>query len=1123
MSVISELGSMLDLLRTRELDAVAIRPFAGRFRGRDAEIARRYGVRRAMSGLLWHEVDVVAGETLCLPSRETDFTLAARLPLHWARSYASGQTAAGILGAGWRVRWEVTLRQSGDRLVYTDEHGRAIDVPCPQRGARVTVLSERLNLACLSDGTMVVADLTPSWRVFDKFDADGVARLRYIEEIGGERIGCIWEPDGRLARLGGTSGHELLMHYDGDGARLTAIESVGAGPRGILARYGYDDDGLLARVEDRCGAITRGYAYRDGRMVEQTGALGGVTRYAWETDGARARLAERSTETGARERFGYDAASRTTDVTDVFGNTARWRHDARGCVIGCHDFDGRAYAFQYGRSRWPVALELPGGRRIELALDNLARVVRETDSRGQWRQTNYAFGTLEPQVVKLASGEGWTWERNERLQVTQYQTPDGGGEIGYDERGWVVRHADARAGTVRLERDAAGRVTRQIDAQGHSLSFTYGPDGHVAEIRDALDAVTRFECNALGWPGHVIRPDGGCERHGWNALGQRTSCVGADGQTRTWERDARGRVVREINEEGHAIEHEYDAHGRRVRTTSGNGAVQTFEYDAAGRLAHTVDENGVARAYTYTDGGAVATLAASAGGEVRRETFGYDGHGRLVARETAHSHYRYGYTAAGRLESAARTPTAQGEALGIVASTVRFTYDERGRIESEEGAHGKLRYAHDGDGRLIGVLLPQEQTLQVTRDDDGAVTLIGFDGQLVAEFGRDAMKRETVCLQGDLLTYIGYDAVGAPVWWRAVLHSETAGRELTSGDLRIWRAASYGPGGKVVQTSDHRHGETYLDHDRSGNLLRRVADDIGIERFSWDGSGTLVDPLHTVDGPVLRGHHRLPGHAGWQYDYDAWGRVIGKSGNRDAQTLDWDAEGHLLAVRARGRRVRYEYDALGRCVARTVEAERAPGQTRQPAPPRTVRLVWQDDIMIQQIEADRVRTCLYRPTGTGYVGEVPLALIDQTLDAAGKPASTRMFHYQADVAGTAVALTDAAGAQVWSARYTALGRLLAQDGEAGPDGQPLRLAGQFADDETGLHWHGRRVFDPDIGRYLSPERRDDGTNPYAYAPAPARAAPYPCAQAPDMADAHWRAAESARLHASIAPRHDKAR
>lgn len=1104
MTGTSSLRTALDSLRATELDALGNRLYVGRFHGADDEPATRHGVQRALSGLLWGEIDILAGDKLCLPERETDFALPGRLPIRWSRFYSSALTAEGVLGVGWRVSWEVTLKRSDDQLAYTDEYGRVIVVPCPAPGARVIVLSERLQVACLSDGTMVVADFTPRYRVFGKFDEQGLGRLKYIEDAGGERIGCIWSESGHLTKMRGTCGHELRMHYGGAGRRLTAIESVGDGPGGFLVQYHYDEGGQLAQVQDRMGATTRRFRYEAGRMVEDTGVLGAVTRYVWETTGGKARVVERSTDAGARDQFSYREGERASDVCDAFGSTAHWRYDSFGCVLAHRDFDGSAYAFEYGKTRWPVALTLPGDRRIVLARDNLSRIIRETGPAGQARQTTYAFGTLEPLMIRLEDGRAWRWMRNDRLQPIQYQPPSGETiRIEYDDKGEVVRHVDGNGGVTVLERDAAGRVVRKTDARGRRFDYTYDAGGNIASIRDALGAVTRVECNVLGWPLSVIRPDGRSERHGWNALGQRVAFTGADGQTRQWQRDGRGRVIREVDEEGHAIVHEYDAHGRRVRTTSGNGAVQTFEWDAVGRLRAMTDENGVTRAFAYTDHGAVAQATETAGPAMRGESFSYDKDGRLTGRQTRHSTYAYAYTALGQLESVTRTPTAEGEALGVVANSVRFEYGPNGRLLGEEAAHGKLRFGHDSAGNLGAVLLPQQQQLQLVRDNDGAVTLIGLNGRHIAQFHLDAMKRETLRLQGNLLTYMGRDELGEPLWWRAVLADETEHRELTPGDIRIWREVRYGPGGQVTQANDHLHGTSYFDYDRCGNLLRRVSDELGVERFSWDGSGNPIDATQAHWGQLKRADHRLAEHAGWRYEYDVWGQVTRKSGNRPALTLEWDAEGHLLAARQRDQVVRYQYDALGRCIVKTTESVPAPGRVLQAPAPRVTRFVWLHDQLIQELQGERVRTYVYCPAGAGHAGDVPLACIDQVLNDDGEPQDPEVLHFQTDAAGTAVGLTNETGTLVWSARYRVWGNLLMQEGRLPHFGQPLRLAGHYADEDTGLHWHGRRVYDPDVGRYLAPERGGlGGGNPYRHA-AGRRARMFACPApfAPDLPDA----------------------
>ncbi len=82
---------------------MATRPFVGRFHGHDAELAARYGVRRALSGLLWGDIDVLSGDKIRLPAHETDFTLPARLPLRWSRFY-SGALAGGRGAGRWLAR-----------------------------------------------------------------------------------------------------------------------------------------------------------------------------------------------------------------------------------------------------------------------------------------------------------------------------------------------------------------------------------------------------------------------------------------------------------------------------------------------------------------------------------------------------------------------------------------------------------------------------------------------------------------------------------------------------------------------------------------------------------------------------------------------------------------------------------------------------------------------------------------------------------------------------------------------------------------------------------------------------------------------------------------------------------
>jgi RHS repeat-associated protein len=1047
----------------------------------------RYRLRRALSGVLCHAVDATSGSKICLPADEVDFVLRGRLPLDWSRYYSSARAAVGLLGVGWRTRWEITLHNVGDGLVYVDEYGNTISVPFPERGTQVIAPSTQLHFAHLPDGRIVVADLTPHYRVFGDFDESGIARLKYIEDLHQQRVGCIWDGKGRLLRMRDTGGQELRMHYEtAVDARLTAIECVGGGPRGVLVQYGYSPNGELTEARNRIGAIVRRFAWQDGRIVEETGALGMTTRYAWRTIEGIARVVERATSEGARDRFAYDIDSRVSQVIDVFGRSASWQYDEHGQVRSHTDFDGRRYRFDYRDADAPTTIWLPGERVVHLEYDWLGRVTQETDPLGKTRVTQYAFASREPVSVTMSDGRMWMWARNRRLQPLHYQIP--GGEMTrfeYDANGFVARSTDALGVVTTYAHDKWGQLTRRTQADGGATHYERDASGCVVRATDALGAVTLIERDGLGRPVSVTRPDGQLERHVWNAAGQRISFVGPSGHGRHWYRDRRGNVLRAVDEEGHVIARQYDAHGRPVRIESGNGAVQTLEWGARHCLSIT-DADGVVRDFDYTDAGRIRRVTSKAGAQARSETFAYDAAGRLVERETQHNRYWYRYGARGGLEAISRTPTGEGELIGIGADEIRFEYDAGGRLIAEQGANGELRYTYNAIGCLVATLLPQGQEVRTRRFETGETAVVELDEREVARFWYDPMRRLIARTQGSLQAHVSYSPLGWPARWRSTMRDEPAAPATPSESNRqLWREVDYSRGDLLVRTAGPAEDPTWYDYDRRGCLLRRVSDQLGIEYFTWDAAGNLLDTPGGSWFPAIYADHRIRECRGYRYQYDEWGQLVHRSGRDHALSLEWDAEGRVIAAHRKGRTVRYQYDALGRRIAKRVEAG-SPRRSQTLEQDELTRYLWQGRRLIQEQRADALRTYLYQPAPARSTGFAPLACVDQTLASDGGIKDTRIYHYHTDGVGTAIALTEETGKVVWRAGYRAWGKLAAPEWErSGTVAQPLRYAGQYADEETALHHNGTRFYDPDAGRYISPDRTvDGGVSPYRYAPNP---------------------------------------
>ena len=128
-----------------------------------------------------------------------------------------------------------------------------------------------------------------------------------------------------------------------------------------------------------------------------------------------------------------------------------------------------------------------------------------------------------------------------------------------------------------------------------------------------------------------------------------------------------------------------------------------------------------------------------------------------------------------------------------------------------------------------------------------------------------------------------------------------------------------------------------------------------------------------------------------------------------------------------------------------------------------------------------------------------------------RPESTQRYAIHGDHLGTPQAITDGQQRVVWLARYDVFGRATAQGlprsevsahnrlgqgrswiGTAHASGSPdkpfefhLRFAGQYEDAETGWHYNWHRYYEPQTGRYLTPDPigLSGGDNAYGYANA----------------------------------------
>lgn len=194
-------------------------------------------VGEAISGLFSNPVDVTTGQKILLP--ETDFTLPGRLPVTCSRFYASHLETVGLLGRGWRLNWETSLREDDEHITLTGVQGRELCYPKTMLtpGHQIFDPKEQLYLSRLHDGRYVLHYTDRSYYVFGDFDSDGMAYLLFMETPHRQRI-VFGHEGGRLVRIASSSGHHLLLHRTQTPAGRGSHGSGGTTGRRISPRTG---------------------------------------------------------------------------------------------------------------------------------------------------------------------------------------------------------------------------------------------------------------------------------------------------------------------------------------------------------------------------------------------------------------------------------------------------------------------------------------------------------------------------------------------------------------------------------------------------------------------------------------------------------------------------------------------------------------------------------------------------------------------------------------------------------------------------------------------------------------------------------------------------------------------
>ncbi|WP_318840857.1 MULTISPECIES: RHS repeat-associated core domain-containing protein [Pseudomonas] len=1016
---------------------------------------------------------------------ELDFVLPGILPIDWQRFYNSRDDRTGSLfGAGWSVPYEVCVEvrphpDGGETLVYTDEQGRPIDMGSIPLGGAVFSAGEGLAVRRHLNGQLLIESDDGLYRLFEPSPSDAsLLRLVQLGDRNDNRIFIDYDEAGRLVRLRDT--FDLVqVELIRDRAQVVQIERLYPDHRReVLVSYGYDAAGSLAQVRDATGQVQRRFSYDSGRrMVEHQLPTGLRCFYEWAlVEGLEWRVVRHWTDEGDAYQFDYDLSAGLTRITDGLQRVSTRHWNTQHQITRYSDNLGQAWLFEWNDERQLLSATDPQGGRYEYSYDESGNLIGETDPLGRSDSTLWLEHWALPLVETDAADNSWQYRYDPRGNCIAETDPLGYvTRYRYDAHGQVVEIIDATAKSKKLRWNPFGQLVEHIDCSGYPTRFSYDERGYLQVITDALGERTQFSYDAQGRLLSTQLPDGRIEQYQRDISGQLLGYTDPAGHTTLYQHNRRGQVSQRTDAHGRQVQFGYDSYGRLQALINENGERYRFAWDAADRLAEQQDLDGSAKRYDYDPLDNITTVTAIAapfgnGLAVVPEAppapivhrLERDAVGRLVAKTTDDGRTEYSYDAVDQLTAVTFTDL-QGntQALG-------FAYDALGQLLGEQSAAGTLQHHYDELGNLIQTQLPDGRWLNRLYYGSGHLHQINLDGQVISDFERDRLHREVLRTQGQLSTRSEYDRSGR-------LRSRQ--RRLASQPSLMPAAAQkqfeYDPAdnliGKLDQQPAAQHRQL-LHYDATGRIIASQDSLHGQrETFAYDAAANLLDGPQAGAGLVV--HNKLLTYQDKRYRYDAFGRMIEKrSAKRGVQRFAYDAESRLVEVRNdNGSVVRMAYDPLGRRIEKTEHGSDG-------YPLGETRFTW-DGLRLLQ-EHKHSQTSLYVYEDESYE---PLARVDGT----GPLQKIRYYHN--DLNGLPEQLTEDDGHSVWQATYRVWGNTLEEVREPYYiEEQNLRFQGQYLDRETGLHFNTFRFYDPDVGRFTTPDPIGllGGFNLYQYTPNP---------------------------------------
>jgi len=771
-----------------------------------------------------------------------------------------------------------------------------------------------------------------------------------------------------------------------------------------------------------------------------------------------------------------------------------------------------------GKGSAVVGMTRPSGVTHTVQYDAIGRIT-QVNNTAQFK-TTFTYDAANRLVRTVSGGARWA-EAGIRPVVQSYRYDELGNLVETGRGGQIDTTRNINEETYRPQTrrafDIAGRLLWQAEALGILKHASYDTEGNLlgstVQTR-SFEQTERYRYDAFNHLVQVSDSTGSVRNVAYGKPRPATPSA-----FRIVKDDFGREVMVESRSHG-ALVRRYDSADRLIEQRSDKGDVQAWAYDLTGqRIRHAIQPKT---------------------GAAETTTWRYEKR-RLVEVNDPVQTERIRYNERG--QPASKTVTLK-LANGAEATTItRYSYTADGSLQSQSLPDGsKLLYERNGQGQVVAV---SQQTSPWTFFGWGKTTLVkDLERDLIGlrhvTYGNGIQGQWQRSKQGVLARVVYSQPEGRAANPSSVVAaSQAAVRQASLGSIlgkllppahaqTTPAAPNQLPGALGLPANPQALFDARLLYDGAGNVLLQKQQGQALrytQAYAYDRQSQLIVAQTASPSSTLKTTTAASDARVWRYHYDRNGNRVLAQENvpvtemgrtrkavydlaSNALTIPpdldreyvWNAQGQLIAIRQENRELaRYRYNHHGLRVGKQTGSDSTHtlyNEQRQriadlDADGRITRqYLWLGDHLIATLDAKQPKAL--QASADGLWQE-----LTQTIQALWKSATGQTDHLafvHVNHLGAPVAATNQAGEILWQADYAPYGKVI-KAGATHPeriDGQhttytlALRLPGQWEDSESGLYYNDFRYYDPQAGRYLSPDplgrlaERLGSPNAYAY-------------------------------------------